>query len=101
MLVFVVHCSPEKLNENFPISFSSAKDMTSTIILFIFWFLFYFCVRVFVATLFVISSFVCVCVCVRAVFFLGGSVCLAFLFNNSTAWLQGFTTIMSLTATKT
>jgi hypothetical protein len=66
MLVFVVHCSPEKLNENLPISFSSAKDMISTIILVIFWFLFYFCVRVFVATLFVISSFVCVCVCVRA-----------------------------------
>jgi hypothetical protein len=97
MLVFVVHCSPEKLNENLPISFSSAKDMTSTIILFIFWFLFYFCGDAFCDFL----VCMCVCVCVRAVFFLGGSVCLAFLFNNSTAWLQEFTTIMSLTATKT
>jgi hypothetical protein len=31
MLVFVVHCSPEKLNQNLPISFSSAKDVILTI----------------------------------------------------------------------
>ncbi len=76
MLVFVVHCSPAKLNENLPISFSSveeAKDMISTINKYFFVSLFVVC-EIFSGDAFCDFPFcmyvcVCVCVCVCGVFF--------------------------------